>query len=74
MGEKLYEFVDIIKDGEGDFVGVIEFYYNECSHRHEFTFVIKERKLISIDYGFKIPYISSIWNEIEDYLKNHSRI
>lgn len=71
--ENKYEFNEIVRDCEGDLVGDILFNYNNDTYRHEFTFNAKENELISIDYGWKIPFIKEVWEEIENHLKNKNR-
>lgn len=70
--DKKYEFVEIVKDYAGDYVGVIRFNYNNTERDHEFTFVTREQELVSIDYGWKIPFLSDVWDDIENRLREHS--
>jgi predicted transcriptional regulator YheO len=70
--KNLYEISEIIKDQDGDLLGAICFNYNNDEYEHEFTFVTSEKKLVSIDYGWKIPYIEEVWSEIENKLIKHS--
>ncbi|MFC8688190.1 hypothetical protein [Brevibacillus porteri] len=71
--ERQYNVKEIIKDQDGDFVGVIEFSYSGSTYNHEYTFVASEQKLVSIDYGWKVPYTNEVWSQIENTLKAHSQ-
>ena len=74
-----YEFstYDIYKKGDlkGYINGYIAFRYNNDEYNHEFLYRFDDIEngenfqLVSIDYGWKIPYIEEVWEEIEDQLK-----
>jgi hypothetical protein len=74
-----YEFYtyDIYRKGDlkGYINGDITFRYNNDEYNHEFLYRFDDAengenyKLVSIDYGYKIPYIDEVWNDIENQLK-----
>lgn len=80
--EKRYEFytMDIFTKGDlkGYINGEITFQYNNTEYNHEFLYRFDDAangenfKLVSIDYGWKIPYIEEVWEEIENSLKQYS--
>jgi hypothetical protein len=57
--------------------GHITFNYNNNTYNHEFLYRFDDAEngnnyqLVSIDYGYKIPYINEVWQEIENYLKEY---
>lgn len=50
-------------------LGIIIFNYNNAEHKHEFLYKCEDKKMVSIDYGAKIPYIKEVWDDIEEYLQ-----
>jgi len=76
--DKRYKFntIDLPDLGEyaGYALGTINFKYNNTDYDHEFLFRCKDIKngesmeMVTIDYGYKIPYIDEVWDEIEKYL------
>lgn len=78
---KKYEFYtrDIITKGDlkGYINGHITFYYNNDEFNHEFLYRFDDEengenfKLVSIDYGYKIPFINEAWKDIETDLYNY---
>lgn len=63
-----YRFIDIAKDCDGDLLGMLEFTYNGQQRDHEFCFLTKTNELSSIDYGWKIPYVHDVFDQIEQIL------
>lgn len=63
--DKRYEFAEMIKDCDGDCMGSIWFKYNNDEIKHDFVYVANTRELVSIDYGYKIPYIDEVFLSIE---------
>lgn len=76
---KRYEFYNTEIMTKGDLKGYIQgeitFKYNNTEYNHEFLYRFDDSengdnfKLVTIDYGYKIPYIEEVWKEIESYLK-----
>ena len=58
---------------EGYALGNINFNYDNKENRHGFLYKCKDKKLVSIDYGAKIPYIKEVWYDIEEYLKRYCK-
>ena len=80
MGKYKFESREYITKGDlnGYVVGIISFADdddNETSHdfifRHHDPKNGKDFKLISIDYGYKNPYIDTVWDDIEKELKSY---
>jgi hypothetical protein len=81
--EKPYEFYNIEVYTKGDLKGYaqgeITFDYKNGPYNHEFLFRYDDAengendKLVSIDYGLRVPYIMEVWDEIEKYLIDYVR-
>lgn len=79
--KKPYELytIDIYtkRDLKGYANGEITFHYNNDTYNHEFLYRIhdpengKDNELVSIDYGYKIPYIDEVWDEIKAFLTEY---
>lgn len=69
--------IDIHTKGDlkGYVTGLITFYYDGKTSDHEFLYRIyadengPSDELVSIDYGYKVPYIDEVWEDIEEELK-----
>ena len=82
MMKNQYEFYTIEIMSKGDLKGYINgeitFYYNNEKWNHEFLYRFDDvangenYELVSIDYGYKVPFIKEVWEEIETYLKNYA--
>jgi hypothetical protein len=74
----IYE-VDVYTEGDliGYANGYITFQYGDKVYNHEVLYRFDDaaagenHQIVSIDYGYKIPYIKEVWQEIEDYLKDY---
>lgn len=69
--------VDIHTKGDlkGYVTGMITFYYDGFSSDHEFLYRVDKdengnaHELVSVDYGYKVPYIEDIWKDLENDIK-----
>lgn len=70
--------IDVYQKGDlkGYANGYIEFDYNNRLHDHEFLYRFDDKangdnwQIVSIDYGYEIPTINDVWEEIEREIKN----
>lgn len=71
--------IEVYKKGflKGYAAGYITFNYNNKTYDHEFLFRFddeangKNYTMVSVDYGYKIPYINEVWQELEQYLTDY---
>lgn len=71
--------MDIYTKGDlkGYINGYINFKYKDNDYDHEFLYRFDDEEngdnftLVSIDYGYYIPYIDEVWKDIEQYLTNY---
>jgi hypothetical protein len=66
----MFEFNSVHRDWDGDLIGEIIF----DNYGYEFVFIAKTNKLINIDYGWKIPNIDKMWNNIEQELIEQNKL
>ena len=72
MKNKKYTITEAIRDVDGDYVVNVEFRYNNTTYNHECLYALKKLRIVG--YGYTIPYILEIWDELDEsiaeYIKN----
>lgn len=79
MGKYKFESREYITKGDlkGYVVGIISFSDEDNETSHDFIFRHhdpkngEDFKLISIDHGYIVPYIDTVWDDIEKELKSY---
>ena len=69
-----FQLYSIGVDDEGDLQGRVVFQYGGPGGpewAHDICFLTREQKLNSIDYGWKIPDIETIFSQVEKALQAH---
>lgn len=68
-----FNHVELYKKGDlaGYIEGILTFNVGDREKDHEFLYRVDDKEngkdftLVSIDYGYKIPYINDVWDNIE---------